>query len=109
VSVTRTTIEATIRKLEVGDWEALSAIDQYRVRIRNLRTGSRSPSASSTTGTCWNTASRRGRSAEFGEQRCIVPLGMDVTVNKRLVALVDRIDIATRLCRDVLVHCLHDV
>ena len=29
-------------KLEAGDWEALSAIDQYSmVRIRNLRTGSR--------------------------------------------------------------------
>ena len=42
MSVTRTTIEETMRKLEAGDWEALSAIDQYSmVRIRNLRTGSR--------------------------------------------------------------------
>jgi hypothetical protein len=31
-----------MRKLEAGDWEALSDIDQYSmVRIRNLRTGSR--------------------------------------------------------------------
>lgn len=31
-----------MRKLEAGDWEALSDIDQYSmVRIRNLRTGTR--------------------------------------------------------------------
>jgi hypothetical protein len=42
MSVTRTTIEETMRKLEAGDWEALSDIDQYNmVRIPNLRTGSR--------------------------------------------------------------------
>jgi len=42
MSVTRTTIEETMRKLEAGDWEALSDIDQYSmVAIRNLRTGSR--------------------------------------------------------------------
>jgi hypothetical protein len=42
MSVTRTTIEETMRKLEAGDWEALSDIDQHSmVRIRNLRTGSR--------------------------------------------------------------------
>jgi hypothetical protein len=41
MSVTWTTIEETMRKLEAGDWEALSDIDQYSmVRIRNLRTGS---------------------------------------------------------------------
>jgi hypothetical protein len=42
MSVTRTTIEETMRKLEAGDWEALSEIDQHSmVRMRNLRTGSR--------------------------------------------------------------------
>jgi hypothetical protein len=42
MSVTRTTIAETMRKLQAGDWEALSEIDQYSmVRIRNLRTGSR--------------------------------------------------------------------
>ena len=41
MSVTRTTVEETMRKLGAGDWEALSDIDQYSmVRIRNLRTGS---------------------------------------------------------------------
>jgi hypothetical protein len=43
MSVTRTTIEETMRKLEAGDWEAVGAIDQYgMVVVRNLRTGSRS-------------------------------------------------------------------
>jgi hypothetical protein len=42
MSVTRTTIEETMRKLEAGDWEAVGAIDQYgMVAVRNLRTGSR--------------------------------------------------------------------
>jgi hypothetical protein len=42
MSVSWTTIEETMRKLEAGDWEAVGAIDQYgMVRIRNPRTGSR--------------------------------------------------------------------
>jgi hypothetical protein len=42
VSVTRTTVEETMHRLQDGDWEALSDIDQHSmVRIRNLRTGSR--------------------------------------------------------------------
>jgi hypothetical protein len=42
MSVTRTTIEETMRRLEAGDWEAVGAIDQYgMVAVRNLRTGSR--------------------------------------------------------------------
>jgi hypothetical protein len=42
MSVTRTTIEETMRKLEAGDWEAVGASDQYgMVADRNLRTGSR--------------------------------------------------------------------
>jgi hypothetical protein len=42
MSVTRTTIEETMRKLDAGDWEAVGAIDQYgMVAVRNLRTGSR--------------------------------------------------------------------
>ena len=53
MSVTRTTIEETMRKLEAGDWEAVGAIDQYgMVAVRNLRPARASPSASSTTSTC---------------------------------------------------------
>ena len=42
MSVSRTTIEETMRKLQAGDWEHVGAIDQYgMVAVRNLRTGSR--------------------------------------------------------------------
>jgi hypothetical protein len=42
MSVTRTTVEETMRKLEAGDWEALGEVDAYSmVAIRNTRTGSR--------------------------------------------------------------------
>ena len=42
MSVTRTTIEETMRKLNEGEWEALSAITEHgMVLLRNPRTGSR--------------------------------------------------------------------